>query len=126
MSQLNQSTQTLQHKIPRQCDRDPRHTRAAVRHVERLDGPARDLCRACWRYACAIEAHAKLVSRWHGLFRSLCPRLNRAGGIIEALASRIVDYLLARALLAAYRDRSHRPFIALARVAARIAERGAI
>ena len=35
----------------------------------------------------------------------------------------LIDYLLARALLAAYRGGDHRPFIALARFVARVAEK---
>jgi hypothetical protein len=42
------------------------------------------------------------------------------------LASRIIDYLLARAMLAAFRDQNHKPFITLARVVARISERRAV
>lgn len=41
------------------------------------------------------------------------------------LANRLTNYLIARAFLAAYRDRSHKPFIALARIIAKFAEPGA-
>jgi hypothetical protein len=116
---LKQSTQISQpSKIPRRCERSQQHNRAIVRHVERLDGPARYLCRGCWWQTCATEVRDAIKRQFHNLF-NLCPRLNRAGGMI-------VDYLLARALLAAYRDRSYRIWIALARMAARIAEKGAI
>jgi hypothetical protein len=42
------------------------------------------------------------------------------------LANKIINYLLSRAILAAFRDRSHRPWITLARWAARIAEKGGV
>jgi len=35
----------------------------------------------------------------------------------------LINHLLARALLAAYRDKNHRPFVALARFVARVAEK---
>jgi hypothetical protein len=39
---------------------------------------------------------------------------------------RLINYLLARALIAAYRDRSYQPWIAIARRIAKIAERGRV
>jgi hypothetical protein len=43
------------------------------------------------------------------------PKLNQ-------LANTVMNHLLARALIAAYRDRSYKHFITLARLAARLAE----
>jgi hypothetical protein len=135
------STNTICKNL-RRCAHSARHPRAVVRHVERLGGPARNLCRECFRQILATETRDALAARWRGLFRHLRPwvyglrgavSVSRAGatdgrrrqgleGAIEALADRLINYLLARAILAAYRDRSHKPFIALARVVARIAE----
>lgn len=52
------------------------------------------------------------------------PPKNRNNKLTSTLAERVADYLLSRALVAAYRGRSHRLFIALARIAARLAEKG--
>jgi len=69
-----QANQNPQHQIhPRPCDHSAQHSRALVRHVERLGGPARDLCRACWRQICATEVREVLVARWTGLFRRFRP-----------------------------------------------------
>jgi hypothetical protein len=100
---------------PRACG----HGRTVVRHVVEPEGPAAYLCRPCWVRTCATEVRDAIRRQFNNLF-NLCPRIFGSGG-----ASRLVDYLLARALLAAYRDRGYQLWIALARVAARIAERGA-
>jgi hypothetical protein len=43
-----------------------------------------------------------------------------------ALGGRIINYQLSRAILAAYRGKRHHFWISLARLAARISERGAV
>jgi hypothetical protein len=69
----------------RTCDRSERHSRAVVRHVERLDGPARNLCRDCWRQVVATEARAVLVARWNSLW-NVCLWVFGLRGAIRALA----------------------------------------
>jgi len=44
--------------------------------------------------------------------------------LAATLATWLVDHLLARAILAAYHDKSHKLWIALARLVAKIVERG--
>jgi len=63
------------------------HRAPHVRHVGHLDGPARYLCRVCWRQTCANEARAALVSRWHALFRHLRPWATKPRGAVRTLAA---------------------------------------
>jgi len=95
------------------------HTDAIVRNVCAPGAAAAYICRDCYQRLCAAEAHAAAVGRFRSLFRDY-PPVNWLGGAVEALAGRIVNYLLARALLAAYRGNSHWLFVALARLVARI------
>jgi hypothetical protein len=96
------------------------HHRAVVRNVTAPLGEAAYICRACYGYLCRVEVKAVVRRQVAALFRNLRPRIFGSGG----LAGRLVDRFLARALLAAYRDRSYQHWISLARLAARIAERG--
>jgi hypothetical protein len=68
--------QNSTHQLRRPCERNPRHKRAVVHHVERPEGRAFALCPECWRQTCATEARAALVARWNGLFRSRRPSAN--------------------------------------------------
>jgi len=87
LSHFNQTAQNPQHpNIPRRCDRNARHSRALVRHVERLGGPVIYLCRPCWWQVVATEARAVLVAQWNRLF-DVRPRAALGlGGVVQAFA----------------------------------------
>lgn len=100
----------------RSCDHCLRPAPRLVRCVEWLNGPCSDTCRACFLRLTARETRDAIARQFHNLF-NWRPSLS---------LGRAVDYFLARAMFAAYRDKSHRLWIALARIVARIAERGTI
>ena len=82
-----QSTPNPQHrKITLRCERNAQHSHAVGRHVERLGGPARYLCRACWWQARATETRAVLVARFCRLFKG-SPWIFRSGGVVRTLAA---------------------------------------
>ena len=93
------------------------HSRPVVRNVVEIDGPVAYICRSCFAHLRAVEFKAIVRRQVAKLFRNWWP--SRSLG-------RAVDWLLARAMLAAFRDRNHKPWIQLARIAARIAEGRAV
>jgi hypothetical protein len=115
---------TNKHNLsPRCCDHCQRHAPRLARYVERLDGGCSDACRACFLRLTAAEAHGRLIAQFHGLFRHLRPWVFGLRGALAALAERIVNYLLARAMVGTHRGHSYRLWVAAARFVARVAEK---
>jgi hypothetical protein len=89
-----------------------------VRNVVEPDGAAAYICADCFNYLRRVEIRAVVRRQVATLFGGLWP--------LREIWGAVVDWLLARAMLAAYRDKSYRGWISLARVAARIAEGRAV
>jgi len=92
------------------------HSPAPVRNVTRPDGDFAYVCAACFNHLRNVEWRAVVRSQFANLFGGLRPPA------IHWLGGLVVDRLLARALEAAYRDKSYRPWIWAAGVVARLAE----
>lgn len=83
---LPQTNKIPIHQSWRRCDRSAQHSRAVVRHVEGLGGPARNLCRDCWCHICASEARAVLVAAWNNLWNVRPWSIWTGGALAEACA----------------------------------------
>jgi hypothetical protein len=64
----NHSTAVNPVNLQRPCEHSAQHSRALIRHVDRLGGRARDLCRACLLQIVASEARDAVRREFARLF----------------------------------------------------------